>query len=187
MTNTYIHCRCSFYYSFRKHLYRLHETCATTDCHELNRVPFQSQLEILFDKCWSNRHRLRGCAIDATGIGAMLAEEARRKLGSVVEEFKFSSTSKNDIYTAMRRHFEERTVRIPVNRELREDLHAIQKNVSTGGAISYSAPRSADGHSDRASALALALHAAKKQGADIPAPRIFGGEAKNDYDNRSLE
>ncbi len=156
------------------------------DCHELKRVPFHTQLEILFDKCWTNKHRLRGCSIDATGIGAMLAEEARRKLGSVIEEFKFTSTSKNDIYTAMRRHFEERTVRIPVNRELREDLHAIQKNVSTGGNISFSAPRSADGHSDRASALALALHAAKRTGVDIQGPRILGGGVARDYENRSL-
>ncbi len=167
-------------------LAKIGDVLSLVDCHELKRVPFQSQLEILFDKCWVNQHRLRGCAIDATGIGAMLAEEARRKLGSVVEEFKFSSTSKNEIYTAMRRHFEERTVRIPVNRDLREDLHAIQKNVSTGGNISYSAPRSADGHSDRASALALALHAAKRKGADISGPIVITSGASKDYEMRSL-
>ena len=64
------------------------------------------------------------------------------------------------MYGLMRRRFEERSVRIPVNRELREDLHAVQRVVSTGGNVTYSAPRNADGHSDRAAALALCIRAA---------------------------
>jgi phage FluMu gp28-like protein len=60
----------------------------------------------------------------------------------------------------MRRRFEDRAIRIPALRDLREDLHAVQRNVSTGGAITYAAPRNADGHSDRAAALALCIRAA---------------------------
>ena len=167
-------------------LAKLGDVYYMVDCQELVKTPFHDQLEVLIQKCLENKHRLRGCSIDATGIGAMLAEEARRKIGCVIEEFKFTSSSKSEIYTVMRRQFEERAVRIPVNRNLREDLHGIQKNVSTGGNISYSAPRSADGHSDRASALALALHAAKKQGLDLEKPMIFGASRFREYDLRGL-
>ena len=46
------------------------------------------------------------------------------------------------------------------SRDFREDLHAVQRVVSTGGNVTYSAPRNADGHSDRAAALALCIKAA---------------------------
>ena len=64
------------------------------------------------------------------------------------------------MYGLMRRKFEERSIRVPVSRDLREDLHAVQRVVSTGGNVTYSAPRNADGHSDRAAALALCCRAA---------------------------
>lgn len=48
--------------------------------------------------------------------------------------------------------------RIPVNVEVREDLHAMQA-VVRNGEYSYSAPRTAEGHSDRCTALALAKRA----------------------------
>jgi len=85
------------------------------------------------------------------------------------------------MYGLMRRRFEERSVRIPVSRELREDLHAVQRVVSTGGNVTYSAPRSADGHSDRAAALALCIRAAE---APAYSPPVIGG-AWRDYDRRT--
>ena len=66
----------------------------------------------------------------------------------------------------LRRRFEERSIRVPVSREIREDLHAVQRVVSTGGNVTYSAPRNADGHSDRAAALALCSLAAKSDNGD---------------------
>lgn len=131
----------------------------------LEKTPFADQLDILLGK--AQNPLVKKVAIDATGIGAMLAEEAARKLGGKVEEFKFTSQSKAEIFPGLRRKFEDRLIRIPVLRDLREDLHAVQKTVSTGGAISYTAPRSADGHSDRASALALAVRAATTRGEHV--------------------
>ena len=135
----------------------------------LRKMPFAEQLQRLCTLAADRR--VRRVAIDATGIGAMLAEEARRALGGKVEGVVFNAKSKGELYAAMRRAFEDKTVRIPAERDLREDLHAVQRNVSTGGAITYSAPRNDDGHSDRASALALLLHAANHRGCPfMPTP-----------------
>jgi len=133
-------------------------TLHVADVAILDRMPFAEQLQILCAKAAGPA--VRRVCIDATGIGAMLAEEAIRKLGHRAEAVAFTASSKGEMYTAMRRRFEDRAIRIPAQRDLREDLHAVQRNVSTGGAITYAAPRSADGHSDRAAALALCIRAA---------------------------
>ena len=80
----------------------------------LERMPFAEQLQEL---CSAARpaaiHRV---CIDATGIGAMLAEEARRLCGGKVEPVQFTAASKGKMYQGMRRRFEEKTVRIPSSR-----------------------------------------------------------------------
>jgi len=157
----------------------LGDVLAVIDVTELRRMPFADQLDVLLGKCGAlgdrpltgvtsvgadhraARSRVRGVRIDATGIGAMLAEEATKKLGGICQGVVFNVASKGEMYGLMRRRFEERSIRIPVSRELREDLHAVQRVVSTGGNVTYSAPRNADGHSDRAAALALVCEAAK--------------------------
>ena len=138
---------------------RLGDVLAVTDVTTLSRMPFADQLAILCDK--ASGPRVQGVRIDSTGIGAMLAEEAAKKLGSKCQGVQFTVASKGEMYGLMRRRFEERSVRVPVDRNLREDLHAVQRVVSTGGNVTYSAPRNADGHSDRAAALALCCMAAK--------------------------
>ena len=125
----------------------------------LRKMPFADQLDILLAK--GRERRVQRVCIDSTGIGAMLAEEAARKGGGKFEGVQFNVQTKGEMYALMRRKFEERSVRIPVDRELREDLHAVQRVVSTGGNVTYSAPRNADGPSDRAAALALCCRAAE--------------------------
>lgn len=171
---------------------KLGDVLAVIDVTELRRMPFNDQLDILLGRCgvsprqspggaasrraiawddWTARRdaappsasRVKKVCIDATGIGAMLAEEATRIGGAKFEGVQFTASSKGEMYGLMRRKFEERSIRIPVDRDLREDLHAVQRLVSTGGNITYSAPRNADGHSDRASALALCIRAATSE------------------------
>lgn len=145
---------------------RLGDVLAVVSVETLRKMPFADQLDLLVSK--ARDARVHGVCVDSTGIGAMLAEEAVRKVGGVVHPVQFTVASKGEMYALMRRRFEERSVRIPVDRELREDLHAVQRLVSTGGNVTYSAPRSADGHSDRAAALALCCLAAKSGGASVP-------------------
>ena len=137
---------------------KLGDVLAVIDVTELKRMPFNDQLDVLLSK--GSASRVQHVCIDSTGIGAMLAEEAARRGGGKFEGVNFNVATKGEMYGLMRRKFEERSIRIPVSRDLREDLHAVQRVVSTGGNVTYSAPRNADGHSDRASALALCCRAA---------------------------
>ena len=144
---------------------RLGDVLSIVSVDALRKMPFADQLDILVSK--ARAARVQGVCIDSTGIGAMLAEEAVKKLGPKVRPVQFTVSSKGEMYGLMRRRFEERSIRVPVDREFREDLHAVQRLVSTGGSVTYSAPRNADGHSDRAAALALCCLAAKS-GVYIP-------------------
>ena len=141
---------------------RLGDVLAVTDVAELRAMPFHEQLDILLAKGAGSR--VQHVCIDSSGIGAMLAEEAARKGGGKFEGVPFTVASKGEMYGLLRRRFEERSVRIPPERDLREDLHAVQRVVSTGGNVTYAAPRNADGHSDRAAALALCCRAAAARG-----------------------
>lgn len=153
---------------------KLGDVLSVIDVTELKRMAFNDQLEVLLSKAgWefgarrplvNYANRVKRVCIDSTGIGAMLAEEAARKGGGKFEGVPFTVASKGEMYGLMRRKFEERSIRIPVSRDLREDLHAVQRVVSTGGNVTYSAPRNADGHSDRAAALALCIRAANTTG-----------------------
>ena len=148
-------------------------TLYVVDITVLDKMPFADQLQMLCDGIARAGQRVRRCCVDATGIGAMLAEEARRKCGPKVEGVTFTAAAKADMFGKMRRAFEDAAIRIPSDRTLREDLHSVVKSVSTGGAISYSAPRNADGHSDRAAALALMIRAASDGGGWRFAPVSF--------------
>lgn len=159
----------------------LGDVLAVTDVTALARTPFADQLRVLVGKC--RDPRVRGVRVDATGIGAMLAEEAARALGARCRGVPFTAASKGEMYGLMRRRFEERSVRVPVDRLLREDLHAVQRVVSSGGGVTYSAPRSADGHSDRAAALALCCLAAADGGG---ARRPFAAGRARPYESRRI-
>lgn len=155
------------------------DVLAVIDITELRKMPFNDQLEILLQK---GGRRVQHVCIDSTGIGAMLAEEAARKGGGRFEGVNFNVQTKGEMYGLMRRKFEERSIRIPVSRDLREDLHAVQRVVSTGGNVTYSAPRNADGHSDRAAALALCCRAASTSGTPVAwAPGMDGAGIGRDH------
>lgn len=146
----------------------------------LRKMPFADQLDVLVGK--ASAARVQGVCIDSTGIGAMLAEEAQKKLGSKCQGVDFNVKTKGEMYGLMRRRFEERSMRIPVDRELREDLHSVQRLVSTGGTVTYSAPRNDDGHSDRAASLALAIRAANA----TPYIKPFAATARRAYESRTI-
>ena len=148
---------------------------------ELRCTPFAEQLEAL--RAIVATPRVRVCCVDATGIGAMLAEEARRIVGGKVRPITFTHAVKEELFTGLRRRFEEKTIRILPDRELREDLHAVTKSVSAGGTVTFGAARSLDGHSDRASALALACYAASRCARYHP-PIL--GTRSGSYDRRRI-
>jgi phage FluMu gp28-like protein len=77
-----------------------------------------------------------------------------------VELCTFTVNFKREIFPKLRRAFEAPVkVRIPISKAVREDLHEMRQIVKNAE-YTYSAPRTAEGHSDRCTALALALRAA---------------------------
>jgi phage FluMu gp28-like protein len=131
----------------------------------LEKMDVPSQQEIL-------RSRIRvatSVCFDYTGpgigLGDFLAKEygrldpAAHKFGKI-ELATFTVAFKREIFPKLRRAFEAPTkLRIPIDRETREDLHAMRQVVG-GGQYNYWAPRTREGHSDRCTALALAVRAA---------------------------
>jgi phage FluMu gp28-like protein len=107
-------------------------------------------------------------SFDYTGPGIGLGDYIGREHGiykpeahsfGKVDLCTFTPAFKRSIFPRLRQAFERREVLVPINREIREDLHEMQQ-VTSGGEYSYFSKRTKEGHSDRCTALALALRAA---------------------------
>jgi len=122
---------------------------------------------------------------DYTGPGIGFGDYAVRELGvgewkpeshsfGRLELVKFTPNNKRSMFPTLRRKFEPPCkIRIPVSRRIREDLHAMQQ-VITGGQYNYWATRTREGHSDRCTALALAVRAAGESvGGAIRDPKVI--------------
>lgn len=113
--------------------------------------------------------RVQRVALDYTGPGVGMGDYLVKEFGEwnparhlfgKIELVTFSQTSKVDLFSKLRMAFEQRKVRVPINRTIREDLHSVHRVTSSNGGVSYRAPHSADGHADRCTAKALATRAA---------------------------
>lgn len=123
----------------------------------LEKTPFYIQYEVISQIL---RHRkLRRCCIDSTGLGMQLAETAQRQFGQYrVEPVMFTNRSKDEMAYNLRTNFEDKTVFIPSEHEIREDLHSIRRVFTKAGNIRFDAETSeVNGHADRFWALALSL------------------------------
>jgi len=126
----------------------------------LKKIKFRVQQEFLWDVILKLK-AARVC-IDATGIGAQLAEESADRFGPMrSEEVGFTLPVKNDLATRMLRTFQDSRVRIPISQVLRNDLHSVKKTTTAAGNVRFDAERTKDGHADRFWALSLALMASE--------------------------
>jgi phage FluMu gp28-like protein len=139
-------------------LERVGDVLWTRMVREMRGETFSAQRDTLYGLMDSEG--VRRCSMDSTGMGSQLGEEAAVKFGSRVEPVHFTQASKEDMALRARRAFEDRAVRVPVDRSIREDLHSLSRSVTASGATRYSAARTKGGHADRFWALALALEAA---------------------------
>lgn len=112
----------------------------------------------------NGRARIRRCSMDSSGIGAQLAEEAGERFGPRVEAVAFTSGVKEDLAITLRRSFEDKTLRVPSDRGIREDIHSVRRLTTAAGNVRFDAERTGDSHADRFWALALALHAVGSKG-----------------------
>ena len=101
-------------------------------------------------------------AMDKTGMGMKPVEDAETRYGALrVDGVMFTTASKLLLATALRRRFEDRTIRIPQGDvALRADLHSVQRIAGPTG-IRLLADDKIDGHADRFWSLALAAGAAE--------------------------
>lgn len=126
-------------------------------------VDFTTQKDIVGSEIEDNG--VRRICIDKSGIGMDMAEDLEKKHKGKVEGVKFTTESKEDLATRLRRLLEERRLRIPTSEErLRRDLLSLKRLITAAGNTRFDIERSrvpGKGHGDRAWALALALHAAE--------------------------
>ena len=126
---------------------------------ELQDMKFEQQREILFSVL--SHRRMRRAAIDATGLGMQLAEEAQSKFGKMrVEAITFTPKSKEELAFGIKRRFDDNSISIPKNFEIREDFHSVRKIIGLSGNIRFDVNQSnTDGHADRFWAAALCCYA----------------------------
>ncbi len=111
------------------------------------------------------------------GLGDLMVQKhgewkpEAHKMGKV-ELCTFTSKFKRELFPKLRQAFVAPTkLRIPVSTVIREDLHEM-KQVIRNGEYSYWAARTKEGHSDRCTALALAVRAAEGAGAPFDTDQL---------------
>lgn len=136
-------------------------------------MPF-SAMEAACDRLMTWRspdgRKVRRMVIDSTGIGAQIGESMERKHRHRAEAVDFTTEFKAEIFTLTRTHVEQRTVTIPDDIATLADLASIAKTITTAGKVRFAGARTKDGHADRATALALALHAADEAPGSVSRP-----------------
>lgn len=104
--------------------------------------------------------QLKRACIDATGLGAQLAERAAERFEWKVEPITFTAPMKEELAFGLRADFEERRLRLVCDNQLVADLRGIKKEVTQSGNIRFLG-ESGDSHCDRFWAKALRQHAAR--------------------------
>jgi phage FluMu gp28-like protein len=127
--------------------------------------------------------KFKKASMDLTGLGLGLFEYAQDEFGaSRIHGINFASTVPTTnriklegrkqetvrvteaLATELLQAHEDRTLRYPIDTELREDLRKPEKIVSPGGRVSIAATRDEAGHADHFWSMALAVEAALSSG-----------------------
>ncbi|HKT11729.1 MAG TPA: hypothetical protein VJW77_07875, partial [Terriglobia bacterium] len=147
----------------------------------LDRAPFAEQLEcareLLRMKKQDGEPLVRRAAIDATGIGAMLAETLAEEFGPRVEPVTFTAAIKENLAYRTRRRMEKQLSLLPDTREVRRAFSAVKRVVAASGNLRFDAARTAAGHADEFWAKALADLAAESEPAPVAADAYLAGGA----------
>ncbi len=130
----------------------------------LSNVPFDEQLayarDLLSRRGGNGAALITRAAIDATGIGAPLAESLAREFGARVEPVVFTAAVKEDLAYRTRRRMENGQTLLPDARDIRRAFAAVKKFVTVTGNLRFDAARTDSGHADEFWAKALADYAA---------------------------
>jgi len=107
--------------------------------------------------------RMRRLCIDATGMGAPLAEAAQEKWGKYrVEPITLTNAIKENIAYDARNCMEDKRCTVPADQLVRDSFHSVKKLVLGTGNVRLDADATDQtGHADHWWAFCLAIHAAK--------------------------
>ncbi len=131
----------------------------TREVVRMKNASFQSQDDEL-DRLMVTYGPRRVC-MDQTGMGEKPVEDAKRRHGKyTIEGVPFSGPVKQELAFGLRRRFEDRQTRIPIDQGIRNAHHAVKKTTTAAGNIRFDADRTELGHADEFWAHALAEHAA---------------------------
>ncbi|MFB3921591.1 MAG: terminase large subunit domain-containing protein [Terriglobia bacterium] len=126
----------------------------------MDNAPFADQLayarELMSQEDAAGRPLVRRCSIDATGIGAHMAETLAREFGPRVEPVVFTAAVKEDLAFRTKRRMEARLTVLPDTREIRRAFSAVKKFITPSGNLRFDAARTEAGHADEFWAKALA-------------------------------
>lgn len=126
----------------------------------LENTPFAEQLqaarELLARQGADGGPLIRRACIDATGMGAPLAESLAREFGPRVEPVVFTAAVKEDLAFRTKRRMEARLTLLPDTRDIRRAFSAVKKFITPSGNLRFDAVRTEAGHADEFWAKALA-------------------------------
>lgn len=147
----------------------------TRRVHVLSNAPFDQQLQVARElmglRGGNGRALICRAAIDATGMGAPLAESLAQEFGARVEPVVFTAAVKEDLAYRTRRRMENGQTLLPDARDIRRAFSAVKKFVTVSGNVRFDAARTDAGHSDEFWAKALADLAAETR----PAAHLADG------------
>ncbi len=143
-------------------LRKIGDVFVTRQIVNMRNLTFKAQREYLDHLVM--RYNPRRIAVDQTGMGEVITEQLQDFYGKYhVEGVLFTGAIKQDLATLVKQKFEDRLLRIPAEKDIRDSLHSIKKTITAAGNSRFDAERSeATGHGDYFWSLALALHAADK-------------------------
>lgn len=150
---------------------RTHDLTAIAIVREKDGIFYLDHVEVLRNKEFSEQERYiaslvaqykpKSGSIDATGIGAQLAESLHKKFPQMME-VKFTNDSKNEMFGMVKKNLGSATLKLPNDEKIIQDLHKIKRIVGPSGSLSYKASSDDTGHADQASAIALAIYSTKR-------------------------
>ena len=147
-------------------LQRVGDILWTREVLVLEDVSTPEQFQILSDRIGAANRTCFDYTGPGIGLGDLMVQRHQEwhpeahKFGKV-ELCTFTAKFKRELFPKLRQAFVAPTkLRIPVSTVIREDLHEM-KQVIRNGEYSYWAARTKEGHSDRCTALALAVRAAE--------------------------
>jgi len=137
---------------------------------ELRNVPFEEQRFVLF---WliEKLPRFAGGALDARGLGAMLAELAMQRFGaSRIQQIKATRDWYRETMPALKARFEDRTIEVPRDPDITQDLRSVRVDKGVPMVPENARIRSSRGgmrHGDAAIAAVMLEAAAQSRAAPI--------------------